>query len=130
MKQAIIIFNAFAVMSFAILFSQYSFSQSNSIISIKNFPEGNIPLTVIKQAIQLDVKPPYKLLSATVYISDSIGYCVATLALKGNVFDEDFLNHWNRLTKTSTVTFDNIKLMAKTGKIINLKPQRYKVISN
>lgn len=95
----------------------HNLNATNKIVSIKNYYAGKIPFSVIKSATQLDIRPPYKLISATVYFSNTVGTaCVTAVSINGNIFEkEGLLAYWSRLTTTTLITFDNIKVL-KDGK--------------
>ena len=105
----------------AALSQSHNLNAINKIVSIKDYYAGKIPLNIIKSATQLDIKPPYKLLSATVYFSNTVGTsCVTTVTISGNIFEkEGLLPYWSRLSTTSLITFENIKVL-KEGKESNL----------
>ena len=93
----------------------------NKIVSIKDYYSGKIPYSIIKSAKQLDIRSPYKLISAIVYFSSTVGTsCVTTVLINGNVFEkENLLAFWSRITPNTLITFDNIKVL-KDGKESNL----------
>ncbi len=114
--------NIFAKLLFLILLNQSASCQSttgkNKIIFINGYLGGNIPLSVVKKAKELQVLPPYKLLSATVYFTGGQGtQCVTTSSLKSTKFDPDFLQIWKRLGVSSIITFDNIQVKKPNGEI-------------
>ena len=89
----------------------------NKIISINGFLGGRIPLSKIKNVTQLNILPPFKLISTTVYFSNGIGVCtMATpLLLNSNKFTKNFLELWKRLSVNSIITFENIQILKSDG---------------
>jgi len=110
------------------LYSQNS-SAKNKILSINGYLAGKIPISIIKKATHLDIKPPYTLISSTVYFSSHIGGDTNMTFIKGSVFDKNFLQLWSRVSVNTIITFDNIKVL-QDGKVLDLIGASFQVIED
>ena len=106
-------------------------SLSNNVLSIKGYKPGNIPLDSIKHATRIDIKAPYRFVSANVYFGDHTGKrCIGIRPLNGSLFDDAILGAMDTLDSKSLVFFTDIKILDKSGKILKLSDIFFTVNDN
>ena len=115
----------FLVLSFALTFSwhkaqsqTYNLNAVNKIVSINGYYAGEIPLHIIKEATELDMRPSYELISGTVYFSGTNFPNVVTESIETNSL-EKLQSHIQRCGPGSVISFENIKVL-KEGKVKTL----------
>ena len=99
-------------------------------ISLCGYYGGKIPLGSIKQLTRLTINQPYKIKSATVYISGPHSSDTQVHKLTSNNFDKGLLEVWKRLTPDSNITFDEITITDAKMKVYKITSLAFIVTKN
>ena len=86
-------------------------------LSIEDFSEVKIPISVVKKATKFKINPPYKIKSLTLYIGTGD---VWTGSLNSGEFDSTLTLVWKRIVPGTIITLDNVVVIdaqKKTHKI-------------
>ena len=102
-----------------------------SDISLNGYLKGKIPIDRIKQVRCLLINPNYKFLSAEVYISGCTAFSTDPYKLNSICYDNDFIEHWSKISLGTTIIFDNIKVIeVKSKREIFLPTINFSVVAN
>ncbi|MEO6254875.1 MAG: hypothetical protein ABIO79_16310 [Ferruginibacter sp.] len=96
-------------------------------ISIEDFFEPRIPLSIIKKATQFKVTPPYKIKSATLYISRKE---TMALSLSSGNIDQDALTVWRLISPGCVITLDNVIVIDTHNKTHKINGRSFFVTDN